>query len=58
MKTEYEKVNEPMVDKLPRAAQGYRSGRIQCPNPFNTASQLDEIVDRIRQMHADKTGRA
>ena len=57
MAKEYEKVNEPIVDKLPRAAQSYRAGRISCPNPFNVAQQLDEIADRIRRMHADKTGR-
>ena len=57
MKTEYEKVNEPMVEKLARAAQSYRAGRISCPQPFHIAQQLDEIADRIRRAHADKAGR-
>ena len=57
MVKEYEKVNEPMVDKLPRVAQNYRAGRIACDKPFYIAQQLDEIADRIRKMHADKTGR-
>jgi hypothetical protein len=57
MKIEYERVNEPMVDKLSRVAQSYRAGRISCPHPYDVARQLDEIADRIRRMHADKAGR-
>lgn len=56
MATQYEKVNEPMVEKLPRVAASYRTGRISCPNPMHTAAQLDEIADRIRRMHAEKIG--
>jgi hypothetical protein len=54
MAREFEKVNEPLVDKLERAAKSYDAGRIQCDHPHQVASQLRENADRIRKRHAEK----
>ena len=50
---EFEKVNEPLVDKIERAAASYRTGRLRCPNADYMVQQLREIADRIRKMHAN-----
>ncbi len=54
MEKQYERVNEPMTDKLDRAAKSYAAGRIDCSNPKYIASQLQEIANRIRKSHSDK----
>jgi HAMP domain-containing protein len=54
MPKEYEKVNEPLVDKLERAAKSYDAGRISCEHPHQVAAQLRENADRIRKRHAER----
>ncbi len=54
---QYERVNEPMVDKLEHAAKSYEALRLGLPtrdfDPFNVARMLRESADRIRRMHAE-----
>lgn len=56
MTKEYERVNEPMEEKLERVAQSYAAGRISCPDPRYVAFSLRESTDRIRKMHSSGDG--
>jgi hypothetical protein len=62
---QYEAVNEPIVEKLERAAKSCDSGRIQAaygPHFFHfdgesTARSLRDNADRIRKSHTEKVTR-
>lgn len=58
MTTQYEKVNEPMVDKLYRVADRYERGYIHCPDPQGVAFMLRASAKRIEEAHARKMVRA
>lgn len=44
---QYERVNEPMVEKLYRVADSYDRMKVACDNPRWVATQLRESAKRI-----------
>lgn len=44
---QYERVNEPMIEKLYRVADSYDRGKLPCHDPHFIATQLRESAKRI-----------
>lgn len=44
---QYERVNEPMLEKLYRVADNYEKGKVSCPDRHYIANALRESARRI-----------